>query len=159
METLDNERVQITSRDFYNNFNKKRINKFDSLGKKKADKAITYTTYCKIIKRFLLIYFYEVFFINKSLFFFLGGRLVRCKISSFRIGKGIMINKTISVFWYMMPDISMIGSFSVVLQKGSTNVIPKLRREFCKTNDIDLLPLKMDLKKKVIESKTLFRLW
>ena len=65
-------RLVFKSRDFYNDFNSSK-NNFRSLGKKREQRKVSYTLYQKIIKRFLLIYFYEVFFVDKPFFFFLGG--------------------------------------------------------------------------------------
>lgn len=151
------ERIHIRARHFYDNFNKPRHNNFRSLGYKKAQRKVSYTLYCKIIKRFLLIYFYEVFFIDKPLFFFLGGKLIRCRISNFFTDRGVLINKTISVVWYLRPEKSMVSKFRIDLQKGSSNIIPKLRREFCESNDVGLLSLKKDLHQKFMEQKILSR--
>ncbi len=154
------ELVHFKTRDFYDNFNnaKPRLNYFPELGKKSTERKLSYGLYCKIIKRFLLIYFYEVFFLDKPLFFILGGKIVRCRISPFIDNGKRSIKKTISIFWYLKPYYCHKDLFLIQLQTGKRNTIPKLRREFLESNDVGLLPLKKDMIKEYSERKILYKI-
>lgn len=154
---IHDDRKHIKARDFYDNFNASGKNRFRSL-RKINQEQISYTLYCKIIKRFLLIYFYEVFFLDKPLFFLLGGKLKKCRISKFFTKRNVLINETVSFVWFMIPFNSLFARLRIDIQKGSSNIMPKLRKEFCQTNDVGLLPLKKELQKEFIERKIMFRL-
>lgn len=138
-----------TTRDFYNDFDRKiegrQRNYFRSLGKH-PERKLSFRTYCKIVQKFLSIYFYEAFFLDRPLFFFLGGRIERVRISTHKRREekqnGKIINQTISVIWYLIPFKNILHFISFDFQKGSTNPIPKIRKEFLSTNDVGLLPLK-----------------
>ena len=44
----------------------------------------------------------------------------------------------------------------VDIQKGSTAVMPKIRKEFMEKNDVGLLPLKNNLTKQYIENNLMY---
>ena len=151
----NNERLVFKSRDFYNDFNNRK-NSFRSLGKKKEQKKVSYTLYQKIIKRFLLIYFYEVFFIDKPFFFFLGGKVRRCRISQFFTKQNTLIKPSISFLWFLRPHYRFTSMIRVDIQKGSTAVVPQIRKKFMENNDVCLLPLKNKLTKQYIENNLMY---
>ncbi len=147
----NNERLVFKSRDFYNDFNNRK-NCFRSLGRKKEQKKVSYTLYQKIIKRFLLIYFYEVFFIDKPFFFFLGGKVRRCRISQFFTKENTLIKPSISFLWFLRPHVRFTSIVRVDIQKGSTAVMPKIRKKFMENNDVCLLPLKNKLMQEYLDN-------
>lgn len=147
----NNERLVFKSRDFYNDFNNRK-NSFRSLGKKKEQKKVSYTLYQKIIKRFLLIYFYEVFFIDKPFFFFLGGKVRRCRISQFFTKQNTLIKPSISFLWFLRPHYRFTSMIRVDIQKGSTAVVPQIRKKFMENNDVCLLPLKNKLREEYLDN-------
>lgn len=147
----NNERLVFKSRDFYNDFNNRK-NSFRSLGRKKEQKKVSYTLYQKIIKRFLLIYFYEVFFIDKPFFFFLGGKVRRCRISQFFTKQNTLIKPSISFLWFLRPHYRFTSMIRVDIQKGSTAVMPQIRKKFMENNDVCLLPLKNKLAQEYLDN-------
>ena len=148
-------RLVFKSRDFYNDFNSSK-NNFRSLGRKKEQRKVSYTLYQKIIKRFLLIYFYEVFFVDKPFFFFLGGKVKRCRISQFFTKQNTLIKPAVSFLWFLRPHVRFVAMVRVDIQKGSTAVMPKIRKEFMEKNDVGLLPLKNNLRKQYIENNLMY---
>lgn len=55
-------------------FNKSELpKKYKSLGKRIKDRQISQRDYDKILSKFMDIYYYELYFINKPSYFFLGG--------------------------------------------------------------------------------------
>jgi hypothetical protein len=142
---------------FYNKFNYSGLNNFESLSPKKAHQRVSYKLYKEILLKFFTIYFYDVYFLKRSLYFFFGGSL---KIN--KCGNWIRENKkeglkkanwSIGLFWYNRPCRRFEYAFKLKKQTGSSNRLPIIENEWKKSNDIGLLKTLCELKKEFSISK------
>ena len=146
------ERISFKIDYFYKKFVSN--NRFiESLGEKKKEQTISFQLYRKIIKTFFLIYFNEVFFSTKPLYFMLGGVLERVRITPFRALNNHLIKSTVSVIWYLRP-MNTMSACSIRLMNGSTGAMPKLRNQWAEENDLGLLKSKPERKNEIKETKT-----
>lgn len=156
------ERKTISSRDFFNRFEKKGLNNFRSLGYYKKDRKIKFSTWRTIIMTYFQIYFYELFFLKKPYYFFLGGLMRICLIppkKKTNKGKNIFFSKpNVGIFWYNIPCRRLLESVKVKQLKGSTNRFPKLSNLWKQSNDPYLLPSSFDLKQYHRKMKTYYRI-
>lgn len=155
------EQVTITARDFYKKFNRPSVNDFPELGRRKAERRLGFKLWRQIIITFFEIYFYELFFMKKDQYFFLGGRmklcLIRPKLKSNK-GKTKFISKpNVGLFWFNMPNMRMMKAVKIKKLIGSTNRFPKLQDLWCETNDPYNLTPAYKLKEYHIKTETYFR--
>lgn len=140
---------------FYSNF-KKNHRFIESLpGKRKKDRVLTYTQWKKIIYTYFKVYFFELFYIDKPLYFILSGRAIRVRTTPFLTPKKALIKSSITMLWYLKPLYSL-GRCRINFIRGSNGIMPKIRQEWAKNNDVSLLPMIRETKKKMIQNKTLF---
>lgn len=155
------DQVTITTRDFFEKFDRPSINNFPELGRKKADRRLSYKTWRKIIITFFQIYFYELFFIPKNHYFFLGGNmklcLIRPKLKSNKGKKKFISKPNVGLFWFNMPSMRMYRAVKIKKLIGSTNRFPKLQELWCQTNDPEQLTPAHELKNYHLITETYFR--
>lgn len=141
---MDRETFKI--KDSFNKFNYSGLNNFPSISKFKKHQKIDFKKYKSIIKKYFTIYFYEVYFLNFDIYFFLGGKITktRCgnKIASQKTkdGKLITINPSVGLLWYNRPSSRWWFSLSIKKQAGSTNMLPLIEKEWKAENDVGMLP-------------------
>jgi hypothetical protein len=152
---------------FYNLYLKEKVRHDSSLfsvgtkTKSKRKRFASYDEYCKIIRCYLEVYFYELYFRKIPSYFFLLG-IIRITISSpwrakGKNGKFYGSEGAFGLFWYLRP--SEKSYFMVKLKKltGKHNMIPKIENSFAKQDNKDLLPTFTEERRKALETKTLFR--
>ena len=140
MKTSNNKMV-FNVKDFFDDFEKSKKNDFKVLGKRKKDRKITLGQYKLILKTYFSIYFYEIFFIDKISYFFLGGYYQRAKVSQFiDRNSNKIIPETISGIWFQRATKYLYLYTFFNLQRGSTNLIAKIRKDFKSNNSFDGIP-------------------
>lgn len=159
-ETLDSKneiRLVYNIVYFYNRFLQKH-KYIDSLkGKKKKDNVLTLKQYKLIVKTYFKIYFYEVFYINKPLYFCLTGRLMRVRVTPFTVGKNVKLTSAITILWYLKCLRTMHTHCTIKLLRGSSSSISKIRQQWVKENDLGLLPMIMVKKEEMFNNKLMYQ--
>lgn len=136
------------------------------LKEQQNENAISLKLFKKIVYEYLKIYFYELYFLRVTKYFFLGGKM---KIVTYptwvkkqRRGRSAeetlhRSERPLGLFWFLRPSRRMY--FMVKLKKltGSTNILPKIEQSFLQKFDKDLLPIFTNEQKKGRENKTLYR--
>lgn len=143
---------------FYGKFIKE--NKYiDSLaGKRKKDRILTLKQYKLIIKTYLKIYFYEVFYIDRPLYFCLSGRLTRVRVTPFTIFRNnIKLKAAITIVWYLKYLKSMDSHCTIKLMNGSSSAVSKIRQQWAKENDLGLLPMIIVKRKELINNNLMYQ--
>ena len=137
------------SREFFKEFDNPKTNKFPSLQEVNGHQRVTFQLYRQIIIKFLTIYFYDVYFLNRPFYFFLSGNLMLNKagntIRENRIvGNKIVpfkkIGQTINLCWYNRPCERFFRCIKIKKLSGSTNRLPLIEKEWKQSNDVDKLP-------------------
>lgn len=148
--------------DFYHKFNLSGFNYFKDLGTNEKSRKVNKVLYRKILVNYFKNYFYEVFFLNKPMYFFLGGLMRLCrfgnKVVTIKNKKALdhMLHN-VGLFWYNRPSQRFLFSMKLKKQKGSTNRMSKLEAEWKAENEITFLPLFLKLKKQHFQNKTYFQ--
>ncbi len=155
-ETLDSRneiRLVYNIAYFYGKFLQK-YRYLDSLeGKRKKDKKLTYRQYRLIVKTYLKIYFYEVFYIDRPLYFCLTGKLMRVRTTAFTMNN-TKLSPSITVIWYLKYLQTLDYLCTIKLMNGSTSLIAKIRKQWKNENDLGMLPM-ISVKKKEFKDKNL----
>lgn len=140
---------------FYANFIKKH-KYFDSLeGKNRRQKVVTLKMYKKIVSTFFTIYFYEAFYLDRPMYFILSGKIIRVRTTEFITMANNKIKPVITVLWFLRPLFSL-AKCRIAMVTGSTNIIPKIRREWTSQNDLGMLPIIMVKKKEILDNKLMY---
>lgn len=162
----------LTIKYFYNLFLKEKKSYAPSLfsinkkTRKKRKRKVELKEFKKVIYAYLKIYFYELYFLKKPMYFFLGGFM---KVVLYHTWTGVQrrgtkqkkefheSEKAFGLFWYMRP--TMKTHYFVKLKKltGTTNIIPRIEKTFSQTEDKDLLPIFTEERKRAKTNKTLYR--
>lgn len=130
MKTLNN-RLTFKIKDFFDDFEKNKLNCFEveSKSKKKITEKITFQQYKLIVKTFFKIYFYELFFTDKIVPFFLGGLIQRVKTTEFVNKKNVVIPSCITALWFNRPSNFLLHNCAFVYRTGTTNLITYIRKD------------------------------
>lgn len=121
--------------------------------------SLTYAQYTKIIKTFLVIYFYEVFFLSYPIYFLFGGKIiknripgkvVRSKLKS-QNNELISLNDSVGFLWYDRP-FKKFKEFTFKKLVGKTGSLQKIQREWMQCNDVGILPTLTELNIKGIKN-------
>jgi hypothetical protein len=135
---LDKKGIQVFNiKHFYDLFDKKpKLNYFIELGKNAQSRSISFKLYKKIIGTFFEIYFKEVFYLNSSYYFPVGGKAVRAKNRERINDQGIHIPQNLSLVWYLRPR-STRKKISFSFLRGRTIIIWNLIQEVKKNINLD----------------------
>lgn len=116
--------------------------------------SLSRVEYKIIIKTFLRIYCYELFFLSYPIYFFFGGKLtknripgkvVKSKLKS-QNNKLISLNDSVGFSWYDRP-FPKFREFTFKKLVGKTGALTMIQREWMKSNDVGLLPTLRELNK------------
>lgn len=118
--------------------------------------SLSYADYKNIVKTFLTIYFYELYFFKFPIYFLFGGKICKNKISeSVKISKLkrqnnalISIKNNVGLFWYDRP-FKKFEQFALKKLCGKTGSLQKIQREWLSENDPSFLPTVEELKNKL----------
>lgn len=123
----------INIKDFYKNFNdKKSINN-------------DYSLYRKVVKTFLTVYFREVMFSDKPIYFIFGGKIKKIQVGNFfgknnvKEKKMVYLNLAVGFEWFERPCKTMEAQLRLRKLNGSTSSLTKIIKEWTKDNDISTL--------------------
>jgi hypothetical protein len=152
---------------FYKLYLKENVHRDNSLFfinekiKSKKKRVATFKEYKKVVRCYLEIYFYELYFLKIPSYFFLLG-LLKVTVSSpwsakNKKGGYFGSDGALGLFWYLRP--SERSYFMVKINKltGKHNMLPKIEADFKKQHDKELLPTFTEERKKGLKTKTLFR--
>jgi hypothetical protein len=150
--------IEVTKVDyFYKKFHFSGLNNFESLSPKKSHQRVSYKLYKEILLKFFTIYFYDVYFLKRSMYFFFGGDLMLNKCGNWiRENKkeGLKkANSSVGLFWFNRPCKRFEYAFKLKKQTGSSNRLPVIENEWKESNDIGLLKTLTVLKKELTISK------
>ena len=145
------EKIKYRINYFFEDFEKQ--NNFKSLSAKKSEQKITFSQYASIITTFLTIYFYEVFFIEKAYYFFLGGSFKRAKVTSFINNANVIIPETISAVWFDRPCKILNYRCRINYINGADKRITKIRHEFAENNTFENIISVKAFQKQCIEQQ------
>lgn len=157
---MERESIKIDA--FFRKFNLSGLNNFEELSKFKKHQKLDKRKYKKIVKKYLEVYFNEVYFLNRKFYFFLGGYIFKVRCGNWiRKTKGkedySIADHSIGLFWYLRPCARFWFSVSIRKQKGSSNMIPVIEKQWKKENDIQSLSLSKDFKKELKQERKLYK--
>ena len=155
--STNEKKIVFKIKDFYLLFNDKKINKFPDLNKGKVKYTVDFKTYILIIETFLSIYFKEVFYLNKSLYFFLSGTAIKCCNKKYINFENTLINDNVTFLWYDRPKTKIIPKIVLGLARGKQNPMAALRQNYVREYGIDNLPKYADLYNELHHRKTLYK--
>lgn len=109
--------------------------------------SLSIKDYKKIIKAYLTIYTYELFFLNFPMYFFFGGKIIKNNIPSKVVfsnlkkenNKLISLNSSVGFFWFDRP-LQKMDEFDFKKIRGSTGSLQKIQKEWLNENDPSSLP-------------------
>lgn len=158
-ETLKRETFTIAH--FFRKFNYSGLNNFPEIKGPKKDQKLTEKQHKSIIKKFLTIYFYEVYFFKRPVYFLFGGRIMKTRCGNWirkvkSSEKLTITNHSVGLFWFFRPCARFWFSMNIKKVSGSTNAIPKIEKEWKNENDITSLPLSSMTKKEFTHNQKLF---
>lgn len=143
---------------FYKKFS--RSNKYiDSLDYRfKKQKVLTFAQYKLIIRTYFKIYFYELFYGDKPLYFCLTGKLMKARVTPFTlVQKNIKISAAITALWYNKLLRTLNTQCKIRLLNSSTGKFAAMRQEYSKNNDLGLLPMISKKKQEFIKKKLIYQ--
>ena len=148
---------------FWSKFKYSGLNNFESLSDVKKYQKIDKKIYLKIVKRFFLVYFNEVFYLNRPMYFVFGGEVIRVRVGNFILSRNYVktyINSCISFLWYNRPMQSFFDNCRINLMNGKDELCPMaaLRRQWTRENDVGELPAMKQKLKEAITDHKMFRL-
>jgi hypothetical protein len=128
---MDRESIRISY--FYKEYSKNKHHK------------INIGLYKKILLKFLTIYFYDVYFLNKPLYFLFGGNIRLNKCGNW-IKKNwkkntqnelIKTSQSIGLFWYNRPSFRFEYAMKIKKLTGSSNRLPVIENEWKQSKNVD----------------------
>jgi hypothetical protein len=154
----------ISVKDFFVDFKKvykpSMINESDK-GRKKTKPSFILIK--KIIKTYLLIYFFDLYMNQKVLYFHFGGYLKKVQLTkkmknvySKDKTKLQYSNNGIGLFWFNKPNKKVHFFSRLIKLTGSTNELPKIEMIYRENYDIDLLPIFTSEYLNALEVKSLY---
>ena len=156
------DRKTYRTKDYYSKFQYGGKNYFKNMGKNEASRKVDSKLFIKIIRTYLKIYFYELYLLNKPMYFLFGGLLRLCRIGNKVVtvkGKKQHWKHSLGLFWYNRPSQRFLFSMSLKKLNGSNphNALPKLEKIWKEENEITELPIFLHLKNKHFDNKTYFQ--
>lgn len=116
-------------------------------------KEVEFVLYKKIVSTYLRIYFLDLYFRMRPMYFFLTGMMKTCKLRDY----GTEGSKT-GLFWYLRPNEKFSYKYCVLNKlRGSRNALPKIDRLWRNTYSPEILPILAEEFDKKYKSKTLHR--
>lgn len=109
--------------------------------------SLTGVEYRTIIKTFLTIYCYEIFFLKYPIYFLFGGKIVKNKIPAKVIrsklksqnNELISLKESVGFYWYDRP-FKKFEEFTFKKLSGKTSKLQEIQKEWLKENDVSFLP-------------------
>ena len=154
------ERITITSKDWYNMFARSGENNFPVLGKGKR-KKLSFMQWRTILITFFEIYFYEVFFIKKYHYFFLTGLMtivqIKPKLKTNKGKKVFMPEVGVGICWFKRPIIELHRRVKVKMLKGSSHRFPKLIARYKEKHDPYNLETSYEFKERMVKNKLYYQ--
>ena len=148
---------------FFNKFNRSGLNHFSTVSKNKKHQRIDLKRYKSIIGNYFRIYFNELYYLKKPMYFFFGGRMQLARCGNFifqnpKTGKYVTAGNAIGLYWNRRPCMRFWVSIDVRKMSGINNYLTKLEQDWKNHNEITLLPLLTNLIKEHRENKLLYNL-
>ena len=130
--------------------------------KSRKKEQITYRLFALIVLEYFKVYFHDLLFNSKDLYFFLGGRMTLCVLPKrIRVKvKNLNLNNlrdNLAFFWYLKP--SKRHNYIVQVKKahGSLTHAKKLETKAIEMNMLELFPNFKQLKKDFTKKKLMYR--
>lgn len=145
--------IEITKVDyFFDKFKYSGLNNFESLSKGgKTKKKITLAVYKSILLKFFTVYFYDLYFLKRKMYFFFGGEIMLNKCGNWirdrKLGGLKKAAESIGWFWFNRPCKRFEYAFKLKKQTGSSNRLPLIENEWKESNDVGILKTLSQLKK------------